>query len=112
VIGWVTSAVANRLVFVGWAFVAAAASAFALRGSWAAGWSRAGVTGATVSVVGLALLVFAALVAREHEAVDLGFRAVWWNAYHPLFTSPAAWGTIGGVGVMVGLIGYVRRRPR
>ena len=112
VIGWMTSAVANRLVFVAWGFIAAAASAFALRSSWAAGWNRAGVAGATISAVGLALVVFAALVAREHEVVDLGFRAVWWSVYHPLLTSSAAWGTVGGAGLVVGLIGCSRRRPQ
>jgi hypothetical protein len=78
--GFVVSALADRLVFAGWALAAAAAYAAALRWSWgrvlrgaakpALGWA------APLAVLAVAAVLFALLARRHREDLTLGFAAM------------------------------------
>ncbi len=110
VLGWTASALANRLVFVGWALLAASVSAGVLRWAWGCGWSRAGIVGATLVAAGASLLLFAGLVARHQVELDLGYRAIWWPFYRPLLARPQLWVVAGGLATVAGALGLIGRR--
>jgi hypothetical protein len=74
--GFFASAVADRLAFVGWALLAAAAYAWVLRAAWGASWPRAARVGAPLAVLAAALLTFAWLASRYGEDLALGWAAL------------------------------------
>lgn len=90
-LGFVASALANRLAFAGWGAVAALGHALLLRAAWRRGWSVPARAALTLAWAALTLLSFASLVARHGEILDLGYRALLWPVYQPLLTTPRAW---------------------
>jgi len=88
-LGFLYSALADRLVFVGWALAVGAMWVLLLRHSFTAAWSPARRAGAMALLAALGLGGFAALEAEHHEILDLGFRAVLPVVYHPAVTRPA-----------------------
>jgi len=89
-LGMVASALADRLVFAGWAIVAGAGSALLLRAAWMRRWSVPVRAALVLGWAALALLAFAALVVRYGEVLDLGYRALLWPIYSPVLTKPLA----------------------
>jgi len=88
-LGFLSSALADRLVFVGWALALGTLWVLVLRHTFTAAWSPARRTGAMALLAALGLGGFAALEAEHHEILDLGFRAVLPAVYHPAATRPA-----------------------
>lgn len=79
-LGLGSSALANRLVFAGWGLAGAAVLVPVVRRSFEL-WigrpgGRARVAAAAAFVLAPALAAFGYLVARHHEILDLGWRAV------------------------------------
>ena len=101
-LGFFYSALADRLAFVGWALVLAAAWVLLLRYAFAAGWSPARRIGAMALLGALGLGGFAALEAEHHEILDLGFRAVLPSVYHPAATRPGTAGALAGALALLG----------
>lgn len=83
-LGFGTSALANRLELVVWGLGCAAVYAGLLR----RGWRRPAPTAAALAALAGALGIFALLVARHQEALDLGFRALLPALYHPVLAGP------------------------
>jgi hypothetical protein len=112
-LGFLYSALADRLAFAGWALALAAAWVLLLRHTFTAGWSPARRTGAMALLGALGLGGFAALEAEHHEILDLGFRAVLPAVYHPAATRPQTAGVLAGVLALAGgaalLLGWTRR---
>ena len=111
-LGFLYSALADRLVFVGWALALAAAWVLLLRHGFQAGWSTSRRTGAMALLAALGLAGFAALEAEHHEILDLGFRAVLPAVYHPAATRPGSAGVAAGALALLGgaaLVGSWRR---
>jgi hypothetical protein len=117
-LGFLYSALADRLVFVGWALLVAAFYTVALRQGLQAGWPAARLIGALALLMAAAALGFAQLEDRHHEILDLGFRAVLPDVYTPAATGPrtaaiaAAALAAGGCAVWAGAGGLARRRAR
>ena len=91
VLGFVASALANRLAFVGWGAVVAAGHAALLRAAWSRGWSAAARAALTLGWAALGTLSLAGLVARHGEILDLGYRALLWPVYSGAWTRPGTW---------------------
>ena len=89
-LGMVASALADRLVFAGWALVAGTGYALLLRVAWVRGWSVPARAALVLGWAALAMLSFATLVARHGEVLDLGYRALLWPIYVPVLTKPVA----------------------
>lgn len=88
-LGFLYSAIADRLLFVYWALGLGALWVILLRHGFAAGWPGARIAGAMAFLGALGLAGFALIEARHHEILDLGFRAVLPGLYHPVATRPA-----------------------
>jgi len=108
-LGFLYSALADRLAFVGWALALATAWVLLLRHAFTAGWSPARRTGAMALLGALGLGGFAALEAEHQEILDLGFRAVLPAVYHPIATRPetaavgaAALALFGSAALLIG----------
>ncbi len=89
-LGFLYSAIADRLAFVGWGLVLAAAYTMVLRQGVAAGWTVSLRTASLAFLLAAGLASFAALERVHHEILDLGFRAVLPGLYHPAATRPAS----------------------
>ena len=103
-LGFVTSAVANRLVFAVWAVLTGLVYTLALRRAALAGVAPMGRLAVSLTVAAVALAFFGHLVARHHEALDLGLRATLPGLYRPWLTEPAAFygtGAVLGVGALI-----------
>jgi hypothetical protein len=113
-LGFLYSALADRLAFAGWALALGTAWVLLLRHAFGAGWSPARRTGAMALLAALGLSGFAALEAKHHEILDLGFRAVLPAAYHPAATRPRTAGALAAVLALSGgaalLLTWKRRR--
>ncbi|HEV8241236.1 MAG TPA: hypothetical protein VGS57_17865 [Thermoanaerobaculia bacterium] len=114
-LGLLASALADRLVFAGWALVAGAGSALLLRAAWVRGWSAPARAALVLGWAALALLAFSALVTRHGEVLDLGFRALLFPIYSPLLTKPLAARVGAGALALAAVASLVfaraRRRP-
>jgi hypothetical protein len=118
-LGFLYSALADRLVFVGWALVLTALYTAALRQGLQAGWPAPRLIGALALLMAAGALVFSRLEALHHEVLDLGFRAVLPAVYTPAATSSRAAaitaGTLAGAGLAIlaaGLVYPGKPRPR
>lgn len=111
-IGMVASALADRLVFAGWAIAAGIVAALLLRAAWARGWSALGRAALVLGWAALALLAFAALVGRHGEVLDLGYRAVLWPIYSPVFTKALTSGLAAVVLALAAVACLVLARSR
>jgi hypothetical protein len=76
VLGFLYSALADRLEFVGWALLLAALYTVALRQGLQAGWPAARLAGALMMLLAAGGGVFAWLVGTYHEVIGLGFNAM------------------------------------
>lgn len=104
IVGLLTSGVANRLDFVTWAAVSAAAYVTTLVVADRRGWTKAIVVAVAAWVLAIAFAAHGLLVRVHHEAFDAGMRAFVPGLYHPLLTRPA----MGyGVAVACGLVGLL-----
>lgn len=103
-LGFLYSAIADRLLFFYWALGLGALWVVLLRHGFAAGWPGARLTGAMALLGASGLAGFAAIEARHHEILDLGFRAVLPGLYHPIATRPA---TAAAVAAALALAGTV-----
>jgi hypothetical protein len=91
-LGFLYSAIADRIAFAGWALAVAALWVLVLRYGLGAGWGRARLAGTLLLLIALGLAVFAWLETKHGEILDLGFRAVLPGLYHPSATQPrTAW---------------------
>jgi len=106
-LGFFYSALADRLVFAGWALALGAAWVLLLRHGFSAGWSTSRRTGAMALLAALGLGGFAALEAEHHEILDLGFRAVLPAVYHPAATRPLTAGVVATVCAVTGGVALV-----
>ena len=96
-IGFGASALANRLVFAGWALVFGAAYTALARIGIDRGWDRRARAALLLATLAVAFGVFAGLVRRHHEIFDLGFRAVAPAVYTPAATRPGTAAGLAGV---------------
>lgn len=103
-LGFLYSAIADRLLFVYWALGLGTLWVILLRHGFAAGWPGARLAGVMALLGALGLAGFAVIERRHHEILDLGFRAVLPGLYHPIATRPA---TAFGVAAALGLAGLV-----
>ena len=113
-LGFVASALANRLAFAGWGIVGAVGHTALLRAAWQRGWAAAGRGALTAAWAALATVSFAGLVARHQEILDLGYRAVWWPVYAEPLTRPATWYAVAAAlaagATAAAALGWRRRR--
>lgn len=113
-LGFLYSALADRIAFVGWALASATLWVLVLRHGMGAGWPAPRLAGALALLMAAALAAFAALEKEHGEILDLGFRAVLPEIYHPNATAPrTAWGlaaALGLLGVVATLFGLRGRR--
>jgi hypothetical protein len=110
-LGFLYSALADRTVFVLWALVMGTCWVVVLRQGLSAGWDHLRLLGALALLLAAGLAVFAALEARHHEILDLGFRAVFPKIYHPLATRPRTMGVLAAALGILGVVGLVARSP-
>lgn len=111
-LGFLYSALADRIVFVGWALVFATLWVLLLRHGMGAGWPAPRLAGALALLLAAALAAFAALEKKHGEILDLGFRAVLPGLYHPNATAPrTAWG-LAAVFAVLGAVALVFGRRR
>jgi hypothetical protein len=107
-LGFGTSALADRTVFVLWALALAVAWTVTLRQGLQAEWPVMWLAGILLLLLALGLAIFAGLESRHHETLDLGFRAVLPGLYHPTLTAPRTAGLLAGVLAVAGLAGLAR----
>jgi hypothetical protein len=107
-LGFLYSALADRIAFAGWALVVAALWVLVLRFGLGAGWGRARLVGTMLLLIASGMAAFAWLETKHGEILDLGFRAVLPGLYHPSATQPrTAWvlaavlGILGVAGLLV-----------
>jgi hypothetical protein len=103
-VGFVASALANRLIFVAWGLAAASLYALGLRRGF-----ETGDWGLPLLALGAGLLTFGWLLGRNREELDLAFRAFLPALYHPLLTEPM---TSYAAGSVLALAGPARRLLR
>jgi len=105
------SALANRWSFAVWGLAAAGATTLALRRAMEVWWGRPAARARIVvrvsAVLAPALALFAWLVARHQEVLDLGLRAVWPALYTPVATRPATYFVAAAVVAVAGSTGWV-----
>jgi hypothetical protein len=115
-LGFGYSALADRTVFVLWAFAVAIAWTVVLRQGMEAGLRRPLLAGWLLLLLAAGLAGFAWLELKHHESLDLGFRAVLPGLYHPALTAPRTAGVIAGILGLAGLIGigtgFLKREAR
>jgi hypothetical protein len=115
VLGFLYSALADRLIFVGWALVVAAAYTASLRQGMAADWPRLRLAGFLALLLAAGFGWFAIIERKHHEILDLGFRAVFPNLYFPAATQPTSATILAGALALAGLVGLIlgrSARPR
>lgn len=109
-LGFLFSAIADRLLFVYWALALGFLWVALLRHGFAAGWPGNRLAGAMALLGGIGLAGFAAIEARHHEILDLGFRAVLPGLYHPIATRPATAATAAAVLALAGMVALLLPR--
>ncbi|HBL27331.1 MAG TPA: hypothetical protein DD490_10905 [Acidobacteria bacterium] len=109
-LGFLSSALADRLLFVYWALGLGTVWVLLLRHGFAAGWPGTRLAGALGLLGAAGLAAFAALEARHHEILDLGFRAVLPGLYHPIATRPATAAAVAALLAVAGTVALLWRR--
>lgn len=100
-LGFLYSALADRIVFAGWALLFATLWVLLLRYGMGAEWTAPRLWGAMALLLAAAFAAFAALEKEHGEILDLGFRAVLPGIYHPNATAPrTAWGLAAAFAVL------------
>jgi hypothetical protein len=103
-LGFAWSALADRIAFAGWALAAAAGYAVLLRHGVEAGWARGRRSASLCLWLALAIAGFAALESEHGEILDLGFRAVLPDLYHPVFIRPST--ALGAAAVLAAVAAW------
>jgi hypothetical protein len=111
-LGFLASAVADRLAFAGWGLAVAFLWTVLLRQSLEMGWSGGRRWGALALLAAGGLAAFAALEVRHGEALDLGLRAVFSPIHHPALARPATALVLAALFAAAGAIALVRDRTR
>jgi hypothetical protein len=111
-LGFLYSALADRTVFVLWALVTGTCWVVVLRHGMSAGWIWFRRLGSLALLLAAALAVFAVLEKKHHEILDLGFRAVFPQLYHPVATRPLTMGVLAATLGVIGILGLIARSPR
>jgi hypothetical protein len=116
-LGFLYSALADRLDFAGWALLLAAFYTAALRQGMQAGWPAPRLAGALALLLAAGGAAFAWIEHTHHEILDLGYRAVLpEEVYFPAATSPraaaAAAAALGAGGMAALAGGWLARRRR
>ena len=111
-LGMVASALADRLIFAGWAIVAGFGHALLLRAAWVRSWSAAARAALVLAWAAVSLLAFATLVTRHGEVLDLGYRALLWPVYAPVFAKPFAARVAAAVLALAAIASLVVARAR
>jgi hypothetical protein len=114
-LGFIYSSVADRTVFALWALVAGACWVVVLRQGLVLDWRRVRLMAALAAVLAAGLAVFALLEWQHHEILDLGFRAVFPEIYHPIFTAPRTGLILAGASALIGAVFFImslRRETR
>jgi hypothetical protein len=118
-IGFLYSALADRLEFAGWGLVVAAFYTVALRQGMEAGWPASRLAGILVVLLGAAAAALAWIMRAHHEILDLGSRAVlpeWMSvsiAFDPYAAAAgAAILIVAGLGLLAGGVVARSRRSR
>ena len=109
-LGFLYSAIADRLLFVYWALGLGTLWVVLLRHGFTAGWSGARLAGVMALLGALGLAGFAAIEARHHEILDLGFRAVLPGIYHPIATRPTTAAAVAAALALAGTVALFLRR--
>jgi hypothetical protein len=109
-LGFLYSAIADRLLFVYWALGLGALWVILLRHGFAAGWPGTRLAGVMALLGALGLAGFAAIESRHHEILDLGFRAVLPGLYHPVATRPATAAVVAAALAAFGTVALLLRR--
>jgi hypothetical protein len=114
-LGFLYSALADRLDFAGWALLLAAFYAAALRQGIQAGWPAPRLAGALALLLAAGTAAFAGIERTHQEILDLGYRAVLpEQIYFPAATSPgaaaAAAGALAAAGMAILAGGWLSRR--
>jgi hypothetical protein len=109
-LGFLYSAIADRLLFVYWALALGTLWVVLLRHGFVAGWRGTRLAGALALLGALGLAGFAAIEARHHEILDLGFRAVLPGLYHPIATRPTTAAAVAGALALAGTVALLLRR--
>jgi hypothetical protein len=109
-LGFLYSALADRLMFVYWALGLGTLWVILLRHGFAAGWPGSRLAGVMALLGALGLAGFAAIEARHHEILDLGFRAVAPGLYHPIATRPATAAAGAAALALIGIVALVLPR--
>ena len=116
-LGFLYSALADRLDFAGWALLLAALYTAALRQGLQAGWPAPRLAGALALLLAAGTGAFAWIESTHHGILDLGYRAVLpEEIYFPAATSPlvaaAAAGALATAGMAILAGGWLSRRRR
>jgi hypothetical protein len=109
-LGFLYSAIADRLLFVYWALALGTLWVLLLRHGFVVGWRGTRLAGALALLGALGLAGFAAIEARHHEILDLGFRAVLPGLYHPIATRPTTAAAVAGALALAGTVALLLRR--
>lgn len=109
--GFAASALANRWIFAVWALGASVAGVLTLRRGIEVWRGRPGarlrVAVRLLAVLAPVTALFAWLVGRHQEVLDLGLRAVWPALHSPVLTAPAAYGVAAAVLAVLAVGGWV-----
>lgn len=108
-LGFLASALANRTIFAGWAVASAGVLTFALRRGFDSWRGPVSIAWPVALVLGACLGLFAHLVGRHGEILDLGYRAVFPSFYTAWLTSPRTYGLLGVVAAAFGGLLFLRR---
>jgi energy-coupling factor transporter transmembrane protein EcfT len=114
--GFLVSVIANRLVFLGWALLAAVAYFLVLRRGFVWVWHPWRHLGAVLLVLGAVVALLGYLVGQHHQAFDEGMRALFYDIYQPWMTTPGsaymaslALAVAGGASLALGIWREARR---
>lgn len=108
-LGFLASALANRTIFAGWALVSAAVLATVLRRGFDSWRGPIAILWPTALVLAACLGLFAHLVGRHGEILDLGYRAVFPSFYSALLTRAETYGWLAVASALVGGVAFLRR---